>query len=418
MISEKLAEDLLPHLIDAKNVWIAVALMKEEMYNKIQDAIPQNSIQNFLIGVDLPTHPIIFEKMIARKSIIFKARVYQKEVFHPKVYLIEKENGFIAFIGSANATTGGFNNNIELNFKIENFERCIEIKKWFENLYLNGDEIDDDFLKDYSTFYNSNGLSKPKKVFKRKIAESKNKFIENDENIDDEQFFTNENFSAFSQLYHTDDSDVAKRNRKSVRLKLLELNDMIFPSFLKHGLKDIHLPKSKREYTSQYFHSSRNSKIKDAIWLNYGKSQKQLKDSEDKSFSNNIRMQIILRNNINSKSIGIWVFVGKNKTSIEDRTFIKSSIEKPYYLELLLNYLVDLGVGYSISINSRILEINNLLNENSLKSFLLQDDYKGSYFIMKNYSPIDNKLSKTNIQETVLKDFSKLYKIYNLFRKK
>jgi len=70
---------------------------------------------------------------------------------------------------------------------------------------------------------------------------------------------------------------------------------------------DLHLPASSRNYTSQYFHSRGSRAAKDAIWLNYGKSVAQLQQAEDNKFTNNLRIQVILRNNTVETYVGIWL---------------------------------------------------------------------------------------------------------------
>lgn len=55
--------------------------------------------------------------------------------FHPKLYLLENnENPIAFFLGSSNLTSAGLSDNIELNLFETELRRCIEFKKWFENI--------------------------------------------------------------------------------------------------------------------------------------------------------------------------------------------------------------------------------------------------------------------------------------------
>ena len=86
----KLSTELGQILNDCDEIWVAVALISESGFKHIQDNICKTAKQNFLIGVDLPTSPVVLLELKNReKSGIFQSRIYHKhnELFHPKAYL-------------------------------------------------------------------------------------------------------------------------------------------------------------------------------------------------------------------------------------------------------------------------------------------------------------------------------------------
>src|SRR5690349_12399312 len=95
-------------LEQAVEVWFALALVNENGYNYLQALLSHECIQHFLIGINLPTSPVVLTKLHSQTKI--KARVFKSsQTFHPKVYLIRKGDGrLLAFVGSSNATSGGF----------------------------------------------------------------------------------------------------------------------------------------------------------------------------------------------------------------------------------------------------------------------------------------------------------------------
>lgn len=151
----KLSDGLFPELKNADEIWIAVALINSAGLKFIQDKLPTDCIQNYLIGINLPTEPkalwTLFEGQL--KSDL-KVRLYtDKETFHPKVYLFRKGNNYKGFIGSANCTNGGLYNNIELGVCVDDQETCVQIKNWFDKLTKDAKPVTKKFLLKYQEDY-------------------------------------------------------------------------------------------------------------------------------------------------------------------------------------------------------------------------------------------------------------------------
>jgi len=153
-IIEKLGPELKKALKEAEEVWVAVALMNEAGLQEIESNIPTTAKVTYILGIHLPTHPKVLKTLFQQELINENIRLflYRKAVYHPKVYLIKKKGGFTCFIGSGNATNGGFLSNIEMGVKVEtqNGGEVLDII----NAYIKDSiKVTADFLKEYSELY-------------------------------------------------------------------------------------------------------------------------------------------------------------------------------------------------------------------------------------------------------------------------
>ncbi|MDX2048551.1 MAG: phospholipase D family protein [Chitinophagaceae bacterium] len=153
----KLSDNLIPDIKMSDEIWIAVALLNSTGLKFITDKLPEGCIQSYLVGVDLPTEPkalwTLFEWQL--KSNLTVNLYTDKEYFHPKLYLFRKRNSYKGFIGSANCTNGGLNDNIELTVSIDDQEICKELKVWFEKLSATAKPLTKKFLQTYQDEYSA-----------------------------------------------------------------------------------------------------------------------------------------------------------------------------------------------------------------------------------------------------------------------
>lgn len=150
-IVENLKSELIKELKNADEVWIAVALVTTNALDFLQNQLSEETTQNYLIGINLPTEPNALKKLyrLEVKDQV-QTRVYtDKEFYHPKLYLLRKGSNYVAFIGSANFTNSGLSKNIELSYKIENQTDCKTLLKWFEKLNKDAFSITESFIRDY-----------------------------------------------------------------------------------------------------------------------------------------------------------------------------------------------------------------------------------------------------------------------------
>lgn len=164
-IIQQLGPELKKALKEAEEVWIAVALMNEAGLDEIQSNSPATARVTYVLGIHLPTHPKVLKRLFHQELIneSVKLFLYRKTVYHPKIYLIKKKGEFTCFIGSGNATNGGFISNVEMGVKLETNDggEVLDII----NTYIKGSiKVTTGFLEKYS------------KVFEeRKKAEKANK---------------------------------------------------------------------------------------------------------------------------------------------------------------------------------------------------------------------------------------------------
>lgn len=423
---EYLEADLITNLKDAKAISIAVALIKDYGLNTIEDNLPENCKRKYLVGIHLPTPPDILRRLLVLQQNNpneIEAKIYNaKENYHPKVYLIEKKSGkLIAFIGSANATRGGFIHNIEMSVTITHQEECIKLQKWFDGLFVSAKKYDEEYIVDYEIIYKRNKtLASTQKSNIDKITNNNIPVSGNNLVVNPGQFFRQSDFDAFALPTQHDTSSFAVELRANVKERLIELSDMIMDSFPDYNITDLHLPYRRNLYTSQHFHSRGHDHIaKESIWLNFGKSRSELNNYQGKfyqSFVNHLRIQIILRNSVNEAYIGIWLYVSKVNSSFYDKKHLKEGLNVPDFTERLYEYIIALGGAYWIMLGDDEINISELENSRQLVDFLSQDDYTQEFIIGRNYQPNDSDLSEENIRETVLIEFSKLYKIYALIK--
>lgn len=151
----KLSSELILSLKKADEIWIAVALLNSVGLKFILENVKKECLQNYLIGIDLPTDPTALKKLHAleQKSNI-RVRIYTKrEYFHPKLYLIRIGNIYRGYLGSANCTNGGLYSNIELSLYTNQFSTCEQLKDWFIKLYGHSQPLSKKFLFKYASDY-------------------------------------------------------------------------------------------------------------------------------------------------------------------------------------------------------------------------------------------------------------------------
>ena len=103
---------------------IAVAFLKmtglRNIRKDIHSMVKSGIKITFIIGIDFyQTEPDALSELLtfAKNNKIVKLYICanKNKTFHPKLYLSEKNKTFVAVVGSANMTNGGFNDNFELS---------------------------------------------------------------------------------------------------------------------------------------------------------------------------------------------------------------------------------------------------------------------------------------------------------------
>ncbi|TSA49162.1 MAG: NgoFVII family restriction endonuclease, partial [Sphingobacteriales bacterium] len=156
-ITQKLSANLKIKLKDADEIWVAVGLLNNTGLEFILQLIPKTCMLNFVVGIDLPTDPQALSKLLSLKGKrSITAKILTEDFFHPKVYIIKSDRQMTAFVGSANCTNGGLQDNIEMSIGTEDSNVCKELVEWFEKTLLPASQpLTTDFIKDYKPKYDS-----------------------------------------------------------------------------------------------------------------------------------------------------------------------------------------------------------------------------------------------------------------------
>ena len=130
------SKDLLPRfqelLVDSERIRVASAWATTGFaFDRLIDwANDHPSSLQVLIGVQgNATDP----EALSRLAQVGELRIAERSgpMFHPKVYLFEGRCGPVAWVGSANFTNGGFENNDEAVLEVANQSDCESVARWF-----------------------------------------------------------------------------------------------------------------------------------------------------------------------------------------------------------------------------------------------------------------------------------------------
>lgn len=407
IIHTDIKQKLKAELLESKSVRIATAMISYNGWQFIQENLSKDTEQHFLIGIDLATEPKVFEELL--NNLHINARVYQANyTFHPKVYLLQKnDNSFTAFIGSSNTTSWGLEKNVEMNFQVNDQVECVNLLKWFNEYYDNGYIITEDFFNDYKSKYTR--LSTKSKEINNEIAKINSEIAK-----DSEQFFTRNEHKIFEERYHRINSSDLQRVRKNVSDKFKEIHKVIYPQFGNYGLADLHCHHNSREIVSRHFFNPFSGNYINAMWLHYGKSYEQFQaydEIDEKSFINNIRMQVI----IHEDSLGIWLVLGKDWGSKNDREHFREQMRNSIILKNFFEAYKRLGNNYWMNI-SGIPSVENIKTPEELHIYTQKESIDDYFIIGCDINWLDDRLSKINIENTILQEFQKLYPLYEIMR--
>ena len=128
---------LLGELRRAKSVTFVMASAKRSGWNEIERELLVGTARiDILVGLNFGiTEPAVLSDWLKLQSKIphrFKVSIApDNPVFHPKVILVERENGSrFAIVGSGNLTSGGFSRNIECGAMITTRSHIEELVAW------------------------------------------------------------------------------------------------------------------------------------------------------------------------------------------------------------------------------------------------------------------------------------------------
>lgn len=430
MITNKLKIEISSLLLNADQIWVAVALVKESALDFLQTNLKTDCIQHYLVGIDLPTPPSVLKKLQSKQEKgVFECAIYNSSFnFHPKVYVIKTVETYTAFIGSSNLTDGGFENNIELNYKITNQEDCLSILNWFNLLFKEGYPLNEENISAYESQFESvkdieEQIKRTRKAVKLKKTASINSSF--DEIDFSDRYFKKEHHLAFRKEHHYSDSDQSIAERESAKNKCIELHDNIFPLFKDYGI-GILQPNPMPDHLISMIRQIDPTKPRaiNAMWLSYGKNEKEIKEYQKlvgpdqkakQTFIHHARLQI----RIDDKNIGIWLlFAKENEGGLFDREYFKGEMRNREYREKFFRMAKSLPTDYFISVGDYRQYLHLFKTAEELHEFCKKDHIQKYFIIGKDYKITDEEMSETNLPTETLKVFKLLFPFYEMMRHK
>lgn len=424
----KLKIELENYLKEAKELWFAVALVKDSAYEFIQNTLDADCVQNHLVGIDLPTSPSVLRTLQSgQKKGLFKCAIYKSNFnFHPKVYLIKLDDEYVAFIGSSNLTDGGLENNIELNYKVADQSVCLDILNWFNSLFDDGYPLTDENIEEYESQFE--GMQKLQEQLRRKrksiVLKKPNVIINPLDAIDfRDRYFKKEHHWAFrKELWYTD-SEEAIDERELARIRCVELHDTVFPRFNTYGIEILE-PNPMTDHLISMIRQIDPTKPRPikAMWLSYGKNSSEIKQYQNlvgrdqkakQTFIHHTRLQI----RIDVQNIGIYLlFAKENEGGLFDRDFFKGKMRDRSFRDKFYQMIKSLPNEYFISVGGKSQLCNNFNSVEELYSFTKKDNNQMYFIIGRDYEIEDNEMSEINLPIEVLKVFKRLFLFYELMR--
>ncbi|MFP2994365.1 phospholipase D family protein [Spongiivirga sp. MCCC 1A20706] len=382
----------------------------------------KDCIFSVLVGIDLPTQPKALQKLLD-DSIDAKVHNIKGQFFHPKVYLFRNGEHWTGFVGSGNCTRGGIESNLEMTLKTEDEHVTADLVKWF-NLYYqkHGTNLTQEFIDDYEVLFSARKyleeeLRAKVSSFKNETGVSKGRRKLSDY-VFTNQFFQFEHYNAFTGRKPILDTPETRQERFKVQEKLLELHKKLYPEIQKRGwdVYEHHMP---QHITSSYRHNERASKELDALWLHYGRGEEELAAYQN-AYGDNMTSLFHMRLEVLVFKSHLWIElrVGKRDGSYPDRGYIKEQLKsnKVFTSEYLM-LLQELDKPFTLTIANQEVPVHDFEDKEALKQFTLQDNPSKYYFrIGREYQPDDKAISNQQIVSTIMKDFEKLYPIYQLFK--
>jgi len=436
VIIEKLGEFFSTELTGVTRSWMAAALVNDKGFTELQDSLSKGVIQQYLIGIDLPTPvPLLKKIQLMVTPGLFEAKLSKNDngSFHPKVYLFEFTDGSLkAIAGSGNLTSGGLTDNVEMNVLVDDKAICDGIKNWFTALFNDAFPLDDENIRRYEERWlayqpASDALKKMQRVTLQKPVMVAGPL----DNINfSDRYFKKEHHLAFSRDRWFDTDKQADAGRKAVADVFTTLHQDIYKQFGAYELKGLY-PNTNNHLVSMFYHAPDRQKQKlDAMWLSYGKSEEEIKkyhkeyrqpylpgqnqEDDKQSFINHARLQI----RIEFQEIGIWILFAKNNGGglIDRNIFIQRMRSEPAYRTKFYLLLKELPEPYWISVANDSKNISWFTDEDTLYNFCKKDTDEYYFIIGRDYAITDPEMSAENLPGEVLKVFSLLYPLYRHMR--
>ncbi len=411
MIVKKLAVPLINDklLLQAEHCYVATAAISEAGFDFIRSRIPPKCKMEIVTGLDALTSPQVLRRIWRNYQDRISLNIFTRNFFHANVYIFDLPyRKTVAFVGSGNFTLDGIKDAEEIFYKVTDVKEIEALKSWFTGYYEFSEPLTETILQEYELLFpllNQRDIASRKE--KKQFIELTTAGFNWDAVKFKNQFFKKEDYLVFSNSKAILNTPEIQTERVAVQTKLLELHELI--------KEHVHKLKLREAADSNHIVSSldpahySNHRLS-SMWISYGRKDAELNQYyPHATLDNFINLQVIIR----QKQVGIWLMIGKQRGSKEDREFFRQRMIDEEYRNTFFKLLIGLGVGYWIEIAGDKINVETFQNPDSLWEFTKSDDWMYYDFIIgKTYSPGEFDLSTDTITLTVTKDFDKLVLLY------
>jgi HKD family nuclease len=434
LIITKLEPNLFSAIAWAQEIWIAVALVKDDGYDVLRPLLT-GVRQHYIIGINLPTTPSVLrtirDHQHARPGTIEAQIAGDLPVFHPKVYIIKKGNRLQAIVGSANLTLPALRSNREMSYLITDQEECQALIEWFNDLYNQAFPLTNANLAEHESTYRpgGDGSGHEPSTNRRPHLTRPNPDEAYLNTVDlSGYFFGNADYLALRPSIEADHSPEANRERHAVYQKFLGLHDIIFPQFREYGISGLDHHVRPENIVSHYYHVEHYTSDRlDAMWLSYGKNHEEIRRyqrmhrdariegdtyRDPYTFVNHSRLQI----RIDLRSLGIWILFAKNNAGDYDRDHFRQNMNNPTFRREFFDLLIALPEPYQIRVNEQIRPVSSFRDPDELHHFTNSDNRNEYFTIWRDYELTDPALLQTRLPITTLSEFQRLFPLYDKMR--
>lgn len=411
MIVKKLAVPLINEklLLQAEHCYIATAAISEAGFDFIRSRIPPKCKIEIVTGLDVLTSPQVLRRVWRNYQDRITLNIFTKNFFHANVYIFDLPyRKTVAFIGSGDFTLDGIKDREELFYKVTDLKEIEALKSWFVGYYEFSEPLTENLIQEYELLF---PLLKQKEVASRKEKKQLIELTTAGFNWDSikfkNQYFKKEDFLTITNSKSILDTPEIQSERASLQAKLLQLHELIKAHVHKLKLREDHNVDNIVCSLNPQHHVDHKLS---SLWISYGRNEAELNQYYPQAkLSDFINLQVIIR----QKEFGVWLMVGKQRSSKEDREFFKQQMIDEAYRTTFFTLLTGLGIGYWIEIAGDKINVETFQNAESLWEFTKSDDWMYYDFIIgRNYSPGEFDLSSDTITLTITKAFEKLASLY------
>ncbi|MBT1703376.1 hypothetical protein [Chryseosolibacter indicus] len=411
MITKKLAVPLVNDKIlgQAVHCYVATTAISESAFEFVRSRLSPKCKIDIVTGLDELTSPAVLRKIWKHYQERITVKIFTKNVFHANVYVFDLPyRKSIGFLGSGALTMGGLKDYEEMFYKITDPKEIEALLSWYTSYYEFSEPLSENLIEEYELIYPA---LKQREIISREEKEQVIALTARGFRFDSinfrTQYFKKEDYQTFATNKITLNSPSVEAERNTVKEKLLQLHEQIKDHLEGLGFYSSNNADNLISSVDPFYYTDRSVR---SMKLIYGRKDSELTGTYNRSRTEDfMNLQVVIR----QKDVGVWLVIGKEKGSEEERELFRRKMEEEGYRGSLLKTIQGLGSGYWIEIFGERKPLDSFSTEDALWTFTKYDDWKYySFIIGKNYTAGSPELSIDNIKTTIEKEAGKLALVY------